>query len=862
MKTTPHHDRFTIPIVLLMAALMVFAQTKEGFGQVCTVCNSTCGTGAAASGACAFAAGDASNAIGDGSAALVGGYAKWDDAFAVGSSSIAHSFRSIAIGSKIDAWSPYSVALGHRLAVDTLAFRSMVFGFGNDILLNDVPQSMMFGMNSNVSTIFIGNSGGASGSYGNVGIGNITAPASLLHVRDQVRVGLTSGANGSVVFNNTAGNIFSLTAPSTMANQPLILPVTAGVAGEILGLDAGGTQLKWLPGTSGGAGWLLVGNGGTIAGTNFLGTTDPVDLVFKTNSTEKVRVMSGGNVGIGTASPVGKLHVNSTAGNTDLVISRPASQAGRLVFLDAATESANIRLDAAVDLIVENDRSNEDIYFKINDEGVDTEVMRIQGSTSRVGIGTAAPLSKLHVIGPDTQNDVARFSMTGATANQMLLIGNANTISSTTNFEPYVAGRTDTVIDSGLWLWAETPSGTGPAAMIYRVATPGAAGPITGKDLFEWRNGTTPIMEVDANGNLGIGLTTTTPVARLHVETTDTHLARFLYSDGGSTRPRLDIFGAGNLIRLKTFYASGGADLALGTVAAQNAVYIKEAGNVGIGTASPASGARLHVNGRAYVTDIPAGSGIPVYQNTTTGLLNDGTGSSIHFKDQIEPLVFDKEAFLTMRPVAFKWKEFYGGQNDVGFVAQEVAEAFNPLTEMRYALTYLPNGDIMRDDSTGVPVQDSTTVEPFGVKYHKLPIYLYSLAQHQDSVIQALRTRLETLETMVSSCCHDNQPQPRLQDPTGHNNLGKMKEPKEVILLQNDPNPFSDHTEIKVSFDRPYQSASVMIVDSNSRMIRQFDVESGQSVRVYGSEIGSGVFTYHLILDGVIVMSRKMVSSR
>lgn len=56
--------------------------------------------------------------------------------------------------------------------------------------------------------------------------------------------------------------------------------------------------------------WSLAGNAGTTAGTNFLGTTDAQGLAFKTNNTERIRIASTGNVGIGITVPSASLHVN------------------------------------------------------------------------------------------------------------------------------------------------------------------------------------------------------------------------------------------------------------------------------------------------------------------------------------------------------------------------------------------------------------------------------------------------------------------------------------------------------------------------------------------------------------------------
>lgn len=60
--------------------------------------------------------------------------------------------------------------------------------------------------------------------------------------------------------------------------------------------------------------WSTVGNSALSSthGANYLGTNDAVDLVLKTNGTERMTVSSTGNVGIGTAAPSNKLHVKDT----------------------------------------------------------------------------------------------------------------------------------------------------------------------------------------------------------------------------------------------------------------------------------------------------------------------------------------------------------------------------------------------------------------------------------------------------------------------------------------------------------------------------------------------------------------------
>lgn len=79
----------------------------------------------------------------------------------------------------------------------------------------------------------------------------------------------------------------------------------------------GTTWIRFLNTVGSSNDWAITGNSGTTAGTNFIGTTDAVDWVVKTNNTERARFKSTGNVGIGTTTPSNKVHIYEATNNAN-----------------------------------------------------------------------------------------------------------------------------------------------------------------------------------------------------------------------------------------------------------------------------------------------------------------------------------------------------------------------------------------------------------------------------------------------------------------------------------------------------------------------------------------------------------------
>jgi hypothetical protein len=120
----------------------------------------------------------------------------------------------------------------------------------------------------------------------------------------RVTLGVVPAVAGLLVYDTDLTTFYYWDATATAQWRPLL---ASSRASSVAGASAG---------------WTTLGNAGTSGATNFIGTTDANDLVFKTNGTEYMRMLSTGNIGIRVATPqqslsiVGGLNIDQGSSGT------------------------------------------------------------------------------------------------------------------------------------------------------------------------------------------------------------------------------------------------------------------------------------------------------------------------------------------------------------------------------------------------------------------------------------------------------------------------------------------------------------------------------------------------------------------
>ena len=190
----------------------------------------------------------------------------------------------------------------------------------------------------------------------------------------------------------TSAKIADNAVTSAKIQNGTILGEDINQMGASIGQVLKWTGTNWAPGSDSGIdGWSLTGN--VISGTEFLGTINPQPLRFFTNNTECMRIETNGNVGIGTVFP-GQGEVGAKL--------EVSGRIGAIRDIDWIGLFAGESGDKYAGFAWRNSLERAEFYTQMYSYPfyMNGSVMALQNlSGGNVGIGTSAPVQKLHVEG-------------------------------------------------------------------------------------------------------------------------------------------------------------------------------------------------------------------------------------------------------------------------------------------------------------------------------------------------------------------------------------------------------------------------------------------------------------------------------
>jgi hypothetical protein len=490
-----------------------------------------------------------------------------------------------------------------------------------------------------------------------------------------------------------SGNVaIGTTSPTVISNY--IAQTINGTSGSFTEYQQGGSYA------------FRIGSDSSIGG--FISQTDANPIRIFTNATERMRITSAGNVGIGTTSPTDKLVVSNAGANTLHFDVEYSGGASTIYSYNRSTSAyTNLQLSAS------------NIIFQ---SGGTTERMRIT-STGNVLIGTTSdPYGNLLALVQSNSASATTLQITNSsnasttTKTAQVMFNISDTGSSIKNAANIVAIPTGVnVLGADLAFGTRSGDGNPPiermritstgnvgigtssptsgykldvkglvrfgndgnanvlqmgdldanSTYIQSVSTAGAA-----KNLVFYNTGET--MRITSTGNVGIG--TTAPGHKTVIQTANDTVGLLVTTNANETETGLYIRPDNSTGTIKLF-ASGNTDKTFAFLTGNTErMRLTSGGDLCINATATSGSAKLYVNGLAVFGSAQVGSLGTGTVYSSSGTLTNTNPSDKRLKENIIPITYGLNEILKLNPVSFDWKNDNNKNKQFGFIAQEVQE--------------------------------------------------------------------------------------------------------------------------------------------------------------------------------------------
>jgi hypothetical protein len=568
-----------------------------------------------------------------------------------------------------------------------------------------------------------------------VGIGT-TSPAQDVHIKttttnNQIRVEASGG-------NLNVGNDSTGSFVESTGSRPFRNFVNGS---ERMRIDSSGNmdvyqgnKIRW-----------RYAAGSTIRGSIEVDSADNIKFFNGSSETERMRIDTNGQVGIGTSSPTQNFDVSSDSAAAS-VVARTTSTAGNtnVAFRvqDGTTGTgtgSGLYLGRASAINYLWTYENEPWVFATNN----TERMRID-TNGQVGIGEAAPVTPLTIA---TTNKLGS-TFTGTTNGEGLTVTQTN----------YTAGNYISLVEAAY----DDNNDVNPNVRIGAMFDNGGSNLAFGTSNSYASGITNTAMFIDSSGNVGIG--TSSPSAPLHIVNSSTPRIEMGYG-GSNGDHRIAWDGAGLVISADQSSNKANSYLAMAVdgsehmrINSSGQLLVNKTSNSLYGVVESAADSSLS---RAFVSQITASNGTQVcywaeaditsgtgyimyirYNNSNVGGIfstsssTSFTTSSDHrLKENVETMTGAITRVKALKPKRFSWIiDDLDDANVDGFLAHEAA-AVVPESVI---------GTHNEVDENGDPVYQS-------IDQAKLVPLLTAALQEAITKIEALETQNADFETRIAA---------------------------------------------------------------------------------------------------------------
>jgi hypothetical protein len=561
--------------------------------------------------------------------------------------------------------------------------------------------------------------------------------------------------------------------------------------------------------------WSLTGNSATTAGTNFLGTKDGKAVVFKTNNTERMRILPAGNVGIGVTTPVQRLDVNG-----------------------------NINLGKGFSLFMENQR-----------------VLRVDLANTSVFLGNSAGAKNTGLSNTATgsyalssTNSGSNNSAFGYTALNSNTTGYSNTAIGTFALSLNTTANLNTAI--GHYALYQNSTGSSNTATGYSALysnTTGEQNVATGQGAMA--------TNIDGSRNTAIGSEAMNESGSSATENAAVGYRALLnnsghhnvamgtyaltYNNGAQYNVALGYYAGGTFLHgwNNTFIgadADATANNLYNTVALGNYAKVTASNQVRIGNSSTTS-----IGGYANWTNISDGRVKKNIKENVPGLAFINKLKPVTYNLDLDaadkimavPAAKDKDGKLLTKQVSQADIAARQAKQQVvytGFVAQDVEKAAK-------GLNY---------DFSGVDAAKSDK-DLYGLRYNDFIMPLVKAVQELSKENDELKSRLEKLEAAMNT---------RQSNVTSAQS-SQIATISSASVEQNKPNPFNRSTTINYTLPQQFSSAKIVITDKSGNTLKEIKVSGATKggVNVDASTLSSGTYQYSFYVDGKLISSKQMV---